>query len=80
LDELDNFFVDIRKHAVHDDTLQLSFQGLKSQIYDLRHLADETFEWSMTLNQEAIRGRYQITGLPYLEIAFLRDDKKVNKL
>ena len=55
---LNNFVLEIQLQPTNDTCLQVAFQGLKSQIYALRHLRHETFEWSLSLDEEARRGRY----------------------
>jgi CubicO group peptidase (beta-lactamase class C family) len=79
--ELGNFVLEItvtkekRKRA-----LQLSFQGLGSQTYPLRHLAGNTFEWVLSLDEVARRGRYHRHDVSYFTIDFLGEAGKVNKL
>lgn len=80
VNELGNFVLTIEKHDVDGSVLQLSFQGLKSQSYELRPLDGDTFEWSMTLDEEARRGRYHITSTSYFVIEFLSDKGKITRL
>lgn len=78
---LGNFVLEITAYEEDGtDTLQLAFQALKSQIYSLRHLANDTFEWSLTLNEEASRGRYHISDPSYFIVEFLSEGRTITKL
>ncbi|KAH8764189.1 beta-lactamase/transpeptidase-like protein [Diaporthe sp. PMI_573] len=52
------FFIDILRHPKLDDQLVLRFQGFQDQSYDLRHLCENKFEWSLTHDDSKRRGRY----------------------
>lgn len=78
--QLHNFVLDINLHSKHEDVLKMAFQGLEAQTYDLRHLADDTFEWSLTLDEEAIRGRFHNWQPGYYMIAFLTSGSEVREL
>ncbi|KAJ5702808.1 Protein flp [Penicillium malachiteum] len=67
--ELKNFVLDIRVGA-DSDTLDLFFQGHDCQRYILRHLDEDFFEWSLSLDEEAKRGRYHIPDVDYFLILF----------
>jgi hypothetical protein len=53
---------------------------LMSQVYSLRHLEGDTFEWSLSLDETAKRGRYHRTDAPYFTIDFFSESGKVRKL
>lgn len=69
MNELKNFVIEIRVGS-ENDTLALLFQGRESQRYSLRHLEDNIFEWTLSLDEEAGRGRYHITSVDYFSIEF----------
>ncbi|PGH01867.1 hypothetical protein AJ79_07804 [Helicocarpus griseus UAMH5409] len=79
--DLNNFVLEVTlsEHS-EEDTLLLSFQGLKSQIYSLRHLANDTFEWSLTLDDEASRGRYHINDADYFIVDFISKNGNIAEL
>lgn len=59
--ELQNFEMEIRSGSENDhDALDLLFQGRESQRYTLRHLEDNIFEWTVSLDEAAERGRRPI--------------------
>ena len=67
---LHNFVLDIQLHPIYGNCLQVAFQGLESQIYTLRHLRHETFEWSLSLDDEARRGRYHTWHADFYKFHF----------
>lgn len=69
INELKNFVVEIHV-GPENNTLEVLFQGRESQRYSLRHLEDNIFEWSLSLDEEAERGRYHITEVDYFLIYF----------
>jgi len=70
--DLRNFFVEIRpsEKPAEEETLEMAFQGLESQCYELRHLHDDTFEWSMTWDERARRGRYHCLDPDFYKFTF----------
>ncbi|KAJ5559370.1 penicillin-binding protein [Penicillium frequentans] len=79
INELGNFVLAIQV-GPDNKTLEVLFQGRESQRYSLRHLADNTFEWSLSLDEEAKRGRYHITEVDYFLIDFRTVMAKVDYL
>ncbi|KAK3947544.1 hypothetical protein QBC32DRAFT_195719, partial [Pseudoneurospora amorphoporcata] len=68
-----NFFIDIRcpkDQGEEDDCLELRFQGRESQLYKLRHLKDDIFEWALDYNQQARRARFTVWDPEYFKIQF----------
>ncbi|KAH6635889.1 penicillin-binding protein [Chaetomium tenue] len=68
--DADNFFIDIGQHTEIEDSLLLKFQGKETQAYELRHLYDDTFEWSLTCDESARRGRSPILDPEYFKVRF----------
>ena len=58
----------------------MAFRGLESQIYSLRPLANDTFEWSLTLSQEAKRGRYRTWDPEFYKIHFVINGDAVDEI
>ncbi|KAJ5519665.1 hypothetical protein N7463_000118 [Penicillium fimorum] len=50
--------------------LNISFQGLESQCFSLRHCHDHVFEWSMSFDDVKKSGRYDIADPSYYKIRF----------
>jgi CubicO group peptidase (beta-lactamase class C family) len=67
------FIIEIKIHRFRRDHLELWFQGRDSQIYDLRHLQGDTFEWSLEYDESARRARFPITDYEYFVIDFHLD-------
>ncbi|EGO61615.1 hypothetical protein NEUTE1DRAFT_144736 [Neurospora tetrasperma FGSC 2508] len=68
-----NFFIDIRcpkNWGEKDNCLELRFQGWDSQLYELRHLRDDIFEWALDYNQQARRARFTVWDPEYFKIQF----------
>ena len=74
-----NFHIEIQRHPDHPNspTLRLAFQGLQSQEYDLRHLRENTFEWSLTEDEAARRGRYHEISVEFWKMCFVMSDDGV---
>ncbi|KAJ5154992.1 Peptidase S12 Pab87-related C-terminal [Penicillium coprophilum] len=53
-----------------ESDLMISFQGLDSQRYPLRHYHDHEFEWSMSYDEMKKSGRYDITDPSYYKMRF----------
>ncbi|KAM7211349.1 Beta-lactamase/transpeptidase-like protein [Rhypophila decipiens] len=67
------FHVDIL-HRSSMRTLELRFQGLETQAYELRYMCDNVvFEWSLTHDENKKRGRYNIAALEYFLFTFNLD-------
>ncbi|KAK3340817.1 hypothetical protein B0H65DRAFT_272140 [Neurospora tetraspora] len=74
-----NFFIDIRcpkDQGEKDDCLELRFQGRESQLYKLRHLVDDIFEWALDYNQQARRARFTVWDPEYFKIQFNFNPKR----
>ncbi|KAJ5640986.1 Protein flp [Penicillium herquei] len=70
--ELKNFVLDIRVGA-DSDTLDLFSKAMSVNDEDI-------FEWSLSLDEEAERGRYHIPDVDYFLIHFQSDQGKVGQL
>lgn len=77
--DLGNFVLEIRP-GHNDDTFEMLFQGRKSQQYELRHLRDDIFEWSLSLDDEAKRARFHIPNTYYFLVKFHSAQDRVNRL
>lgn len=68
------FIVEIRKKD--DSTLQVAFQGLDSQVWDLRHYHHDTFMWLCSRDNIVKRARFPYAGKDVYTIIFQtgRDD------
>ncbi|CAI7677695.1 unnamed protein product [Penicillium discolor] len=53
-----------------ESDLMISFRGLDSKPYPLRHYHDHVFEWSMSFDEVRKSGRYDITDPSYYKIRF----------
>lgn len=53
-----------------ESDLMISFRGLDSKSYPLRHYHDHVFEWSMSFDEVRKSGRYDITDPSYYKIRF----------
>lgn len=42
---------------------KMPFQGERTQQYELRHLQNDIFEWYLSLDDEAKRGRFHISSV-----------------
>lgn len=56
--------------------LQLSFQGLESEVYDLQHYQDDTFTWLVARDDLARRGRFTNYNAEYFKIGFGSEKKE----
>ncbi|OBT68088.1 hypothetical protein VE03_01517 [Pseudogymnoascus sp. 23342-1-I1] len=54
--EKSGFLVEIR--AKTDGTIQVAFQGLDSQVWDLTHYENDTFHWLSSRDEQAKRARF----------------------
>lgn len=64
------FFIRIDRKEGQRNALQLAFQGLEKQAYDLRYFYGDTFEWTLTRDQTAKRGRYHQFDQSYFNLEF----------
>lgn len=67
---LGNFVIEVREHEHDGDILTMAFQGKQSQVYNLRHLQDDTFEWALTYDESARRARFAIWDPEYFKVRF----------
>ncbi|KAK0646949.1 beta-lactamase/transpeptidase-like protein [Cercophora newfieldiana] len=75
------FFIDILLGSPEsgDKTLELRFQGLQIESYELRYLCENTFEWSLSHDESKKRGRYNMAELEYFLFEFtLKDGKPIS--
>lgn len=63
-----NFFIEIRKHSQKEGYFELAFQGRSTQVYELRHLRDDVFEWALDYDESAKRARSANWDPLYFEI------------
>lgn len=68
------FSIHIYTAKYSNDLLLFSFQGLGDQTYELRHLCEHVFEWSLTHDESKRRGRYNTPVLEYYLFRFQIDD------
>ena len=69
-----SFLVEIRlKDPV---TLQIAFQGLDSQLWDLRHYQDDTFLWLSSRDEQAKRARFTYSPASVYKIIFSSDSEE----
>ena len=73
--DLRNFFIDVRKHPKNPNCLELAFQGKDTQVYELRHLQNDMFEWALDYNESARRARFTIWDPLYFEVDFDIDEQ-----
>lgn len=72
---IQNFFIDIRKHPKKPNCLELAFRGKETQVYELCHLQQDVFEWALDYDQSARRTRFTIWDPKYFEIDFQLDEE-----
>ena len=68
-----NFFIEVccpKGQGGKSNCLELRFQGRESQLYELRHLKDDIFEWALDYNQQARRARFTVWDSEYFKIQF----------
>lgn len=66
------FFIRIARRPDIGYELALSFQGRNDQCYDLRFYHDDIFEWLLSRDETAKRGRYHMFDLRYFILVFVR--------
>ncbi|KAJ5360845.1 Peptidase S12 Pab87-related C-terminal [Penicillium concentricum] len=64
------YMLEVTLSPESESDLMVSFQGLDSQRYPLRHYHDHVFEWSMSFDDMKKSGRYNITDPSYYKIRF----------
>ncbi|KAG9255475.1 penicillin-binding protein [Emericellopsis atlantica] len=64
------FFIKVREQGQCSNCLEISFQGMDTQVYKLRHLTTDVFEWAMEYDESARRARFTIWDPKYFEIDF----------
>ena len=55
--QLGDLFIDITPGPLSKG-LQVTFQGLSSQVWSLKHYQDDTFLWLMSRNEAVSRARF----------------------
>jgi CubicO group peptidase (beta-lactamase class C family) len=70
----DTFKIEIHEHPTVETSLEMSFQGRESQCYELRYLHDDVFEWAMSADESARRGRFPVMDPKYFEVSFRFDE------
>ncbi|KAJ5081037.1 beta-lactamase/transpeptidase-like protein [Penicillium angulare] len=65
-----SFFIDVRWRTKEMQSLSIAFQGRDTQVYELRHLHDDVFEWAMSYDYSGRRGRLPISDPEYFLIEF----------
>lgn len=76
--DLGNVCIDIAENSGGDSALLLSFQGHESQIYSLRHLRGDVFEWTLLHDEAAKRGRYSVFEPNYYKLVFQASDNEIS--
>ncbi|KAK7402981.1 hypothetical protein QQX98_011257 [Neonectria punicea] len=51
INDIRNFYIVVRQYPAEPDCLELLFQGRDMQVYELRHLRDDTFEWALDYDE-----------------------------
>ncbi|KAF2758047.1 beta-lactamase/transpeptidase-like protein [Pseudovirgaria hyperparasitica] len=69
-DDTGLFFIGITCDPESKEQLKLAFQGLDRHTYSLRYFYDETFEWTLTRDETAKRGRYHQFDQRYFNFCF----------
>lgn len=64
------YMLEVTLSPESESDLMISFQGLDSQRYPLRHYHDHVFEWSMSFDEVKKSGRYDIADPSYYRIRF----------
>lgn len=68
INEAGDFIVDVRKK--NEDVLEVLFQGLESQAWDMRHYHHDTFLWLTSRDEQAKRARFTYSGPKIYKIIF----------
>ncbi len=67
---LGNFYVHIQQREPSSGVLDLVFQGIYTQTYELRHLHGDIFEWALNYDEQARRARFTVWEEDYFKVAF----------
>jgi hypothetical protein len=65
-----DFMLEITLKTTSERSLMISFQGLQTQCYYLRHHHDHVFEWSLSFDEMQKAGRYAVADPSYYKIRF----------
>ncbi|KAJ5561497.1 Peptidase S12 Pab87-related C-terminal [Penicillium sp. DV-2018c] len=65
-----DFMLVITLDPTSENSLMISFQGLQTQTYNLRHHHDHVFEWSLSFDEIQKAGRYDVADPSYYKIRF----------
>ncbi|KAI5455588.1 beta-lactamase/transpeptidase-like protein, partial [Mariannaea sp. PMI_226] len=76
INSLGNFFIDICRHPTNKEWLEMRFQGLDLEAYNLHPYYGDVFEWSMDCDEQARKGRFPNPNPRYYEIHFNVSDGK----
>ncbi|KAM0324812.1 hypothetical protein ACHAQA_007778 [Verticillium albo-atrum] len=68
--EQGNFQIDISEHDNENDCLRMVFQEKEAQVYDLRHLQGDVFEWGLEHDESAQRARFAEWDPLYFQVFF----------
>ena len=75
IDATHNFLVEVHILKHSSKNLQIAFQGLKSQVWDLRHYEGDTFLWLTSRDEQARQGRFTYSPTCVYKIIFVTDPK-----
>lgn len=67
---LGNFFIEIRQSLKDAHLLELLFLGREEQMYQLRHLQGDMFEWAPDYDEQARRAQFTTWDTAYFQIGF----------
>ncbi|KAH0598713.1 hypothetical protein MHUMG1_04017 [Metarhizium humberi] len=78
---LGNFFIEIRQSLKDAHLLELLFLGREEQMYQLRHLQGDMFEWAPDYDEQARRARFTAWDTAYFQIGFhFKDEDEASSL
>lgn len=66
------FSIVVETSLFTETALTIAFQGDKRHQFELRHLDDDTFEWTLTRDETAKRARYHMFDPIYFRMRFVR--------
>ena len=79
INDLNNFFIETQL-GPNNNTLEMPSQGKRTQQYGLRHLQNDIFEWSLSLDDEAKQGRFHVSSVDYFLVEFHATQSRVDHL
>lgn len=79
INDLNNFFIETQL-GPNNNTLEMPSQGKWTQQYELRHLQNDIFEPSLSLDDEAKRGRFHVSSVNYFLVEFYATQSRVDHL